>query len=299
MIGFGLATAVGVTLLFGTLPALRASRIKPVNALKGGEEPHAKRRLMYGLIAAQVAFCFVVLFVAGLFGTTFAKLAKVSTGFSSERVLLLDTVTQHDQPAVKWDQMAAALRSVPGVQTTAIEDWPMLSGTMHNDRISINGSGPSQVLTFFLAVSPGWLEAMRIPMLSGRDFRDSDSSPSVAIVNETFAKTYFNGANPVGSSFVTKRPDGVDVHYEIVGLVHDAIYRELREVMLPQAYIPIHRAVVTSNVSTTSLQTATPTPPLAAALRPMGNATIVVRTSNDDPTSLCRDAEASYGTSRS
>ena len=92
---------------------------------------------------------------------------------------------------------------------------------------------------------------MRIPMLSGRDFRDSDSSPSVAIVNETFAKTYFNGANPVGSSFVTKRPDGVDVHYEIVGLVHDAIYRELREVMLPQAYIPIHRAVVTSNVSTT------------------------------------------------
>ena len=154
VIGFGLATAVGVTLLFGTLPALRASRITPVNALKGGEEPHTKRRLMYGLIAAQVAFCFVVLFVAGLFGTTFAKLAKVSTGFSSERVLLLDTVTQHDQPAVKWDQMAAALRSVPGVQTTAIEDWPMLSGTMHNDRISINGSGPSQVLTFFLSGLP-------------------------------------------------------------------------------------------------------------------------------------------------
>ena len=107
-------------------------------------------------------------------------------------------------------------------------------------------------------------------MLGGRDFRDSDTSPSVAIVNETFAKTYFNGANPVGSSFVTKRPDGVDVRYEIVGLVHDAIYRELREVMLPQAYIPIHRAVVTPNVSTTSTQSATPAPPLTAALKAYG-----------------------------
>ena len=156
-------------------------------------------------------------------------------GFTAERVLLLDTITKHGEPPVKWDQMAEALRAVPGVQTTALEDWPLMSGTMHNDRISLNGAAPSEVLTFFLSVSPGWLDAMRIPMISGRDFRDSDTSPSVAIVNETFAKTYFNGANPVGRSFETRAPNGVNTSYEIVGLVRDAAYRSLREVMLPQA----------------------------------------------------------------
>ena len=116
VVGFGLVLAIAVTLLFGLIPALRASGVKPVSALKGGEEPHAKRRLMYLLIAAQVAFCFVVLFVAGLFATTFAKLTKLPVGFSAERVLLLDTVAQHAQPPVKWDQMAETLRAVSGVR---------------------------------------------------------------------------------------------------------------------------------------------------------------------------------------
>ncbi len=276
VVGFGLALAVSVTLLFGLAPALRASGVKPVSALKGGEEPHAKRRLMYGLIAAQVAFCFVVLFVAGLFATTFAKLTRQPVGFAAERVLLLDTVAQHAQPPVKWDQMAATLRAVPGVQAAVLEGWPLMSGTMHNDRISVNGSAPSEVFTFFLPVSPGWLEAMRIPMIGGRDFRDSDTKPGVAIVNETFAKQYFHGANPVGSSFETKGPDGVNAHYEIVGLVRDAAYRSLREAMLPQAYVPIHQAAVAPTTQPAA-------PAAAGALRPMGDATIMVRTSNDDP----------------
>jgi putative ABC transport system permease protein len=279
VVGFGLALAVGVTLLFGLIPALRASGVKPVSALKGGEEPHAKRRLMYALIAVQVAFCFVVLFVAGLFATTFAKLSKQPLGFSAERVLLLDTVAQHEQPAVKWDQMAATLRAVPGVQSAALEGWPLMSGTMHNDRISVNGSAPSEKLTFFLSVSPGWLNAMRIPLIGGRDFHDNDTKPGVAIVNEKFAKQYFNGANPVGSSFETRGPDGVNMHYEIVGLVHDVMYRDLREAILPQAYVPIHQTVA---VAATSAATKIPSAG-TDTLRPMSGATMVVRTSGDDP----------------
>src|SRR5579872_917490 len=108
--GFGLALAIGVTFLFGLAPALRASAVKPASALKGGEDPHSRRRLMHSLIALQVAFCFVVLFVAGLFVTTFERLSHQSTGFSSARLLTLDTVAQKPQAPVFWNQVAEHLR---------------------------------------------------------------------------------------------------------------------------------------------------------------------------------------------
>ena len=83
VVGFGMALALGVTVLFGLIPALRASGVKPVSALKGGEEPQRKRRGCIALIAVQVAFCFVVLFLAGLFATTEAKLTRQPLGFAA------------------------------------------------------------------------------------------------------------------------------------------------------------------------------------------------------------------------
>jgi len=239
---FGLALALGVALLFGLLPALRASGARPVDALKGISERSAKSRLMYGLIAAQVAFCFVVLFAAALFATTFENLAKQPTGFSADGILLLDTVAEQAQLPVKWEQMADRLRAVAGVRSVALEAWPLMSGTMHNERISVNNAPPSEILTFFLGVSPGWLETMKIPLKAGRDLGASDVHPSVAIVNEMFAKRYFDGANPVGKSFETRAPDGANKRFEIVGLAGDASYRSLREETLPQAYVPFHSA---------------------------------------------------------
>ncbi len=116
VLGFGLALTLGVTLLFGLAPALRASAVKPASALKGGEDPHSRRRLMHALIAVQAAFCFLVLFVAGLFVATFERLSNQPTGFSAERLLTLETVTRRPQPPVFWDQVAEHLRAVPGVE---------------------------------------------------------------------------------------------------------------------------------------------------------------------------------------
>ena len=78
---FALALTFAVTMLFGLAPALRASSIKPAIALKGGDDPHSRRRWMNALIAAQVAFCSFVLFVAGLFISTFQRMANQPTGF--------------------------------------------------------------------------------------------------------------------------------------------------------------------------------------------------------------------------
>jgi putative ABC transport system permease protein len=238
VLAFGVGLTLGVTFLFGLVPALRASAVKPAMALKGGEDPHSRRRLMHGLIATQAAFCFLVLFAGGLFMSTFERLSNQPTGFSSERLLALDIVAQHAQPPVFWSQMAEHVRTAPGVQKVALAAWPLMSGTMSNNRVSIRGAPPSDVLTFFLSVSPGWLDAMKIPFFDGRDFRPSDVHPSVAIVNATFARQYFGTEKPVGQSFETIAVSGARTRFEIVGLVGDASYRSIREAMLPVAYVP-------------------------------------------------------------
>jgi predicted permease len=235
VLGFGLALTVGVTFLFGLAPALRASAVKPASALKGGSDPHSRRRLMHALIAAQVAFCFLVLFVAGLFAATFDRLSRRPTGFSSERLLTLDTVTQRAEAPVFWDQAAEHLRTVPGVETVALAGWPLLGGGAWNGFVSVNGAPPGPVLAYFLSVSPGWIDAMKIPLIDGRDFRAGDTSPGVAIVSEAFARQYFNGESPIGKLFAKGRD-----RYQVVGLVRDAPYRSMREPMLPVAYVPFH-----------------------------------------------------------
>jgi hypothetical protein len=175
VLGFGFALTIAVALLFGLTPALRASAVKPASALKGGEDPHSRRRGMHALIAAQVAFCFLVLFVAGLFAVTFDRLSKQPTGFSAERILTLDAVAKPAQPPVFWNQVAEHLRTVPGVERVALAGWPLLSGNGWNDSVSIDGGPPSDDLAYFLKVSPGWTETMKIPFIDGRDFRANDA----------------------------------------------------------------------------------------------------------------------------
>lgn len=268
VLGFGLALTLGMTLLFGLAPALRASAVQPVSALKGGEDPHSRRRLMHALIAAQTAFCFLVLFVAGLFIATFERLSDQPTGFSSDRLLTLETVAQRPQPPVYWDQVAEHLRAVPGVETVALASSELLGRWSWNNFISVNGAPPNDVLAYFLSVSPGWTETMKIPSIDGRDFRPSDRNPGVAIVNETFAKEYFNGENPIGKSFEMLPVESPRFRSEIVGLVRDVRYRNLREPILPQAYFPFHSIDA------------------KGGLRAERNATFIVRTSGSNPLAL-------------
>src|SRR5580658_2902491 len=184
VLGFGLLLALLVTLLFGLVPALRASAVNPVSALKGGEDPHSKRRLMHALIAVQVAFCFLVLFVAGLFVTTFERLSRQSVGFSTDRLLVVDTVAKTPQPLEFWEQVADHVRSMQGVETVALTDSPLLGGNGWNNFISVNGAPPNGVLSYMRAVSPGWLDAMKIQLIDGRDFRPGDAHPGAALRSE-------------------------------------------------------------------------------------------------------------------
>ena len=269
VLGFGLALAAGVTFLFGLAPAMRASRVQPVSALKGGEDPHSRRRLMHALIAVQVAFCFVVHFVSGMFNATFEKLSHQPTGFSAERILNLETVTGRPQPAVFWEQVAEHLRTVGGVERVAMTGWPVMSGESAVSSVSIHGEPPGSVFSDIVFISPGWFETMRIPFIGGRDFRESDAAPAVAIVNEAFAKQFFNGENPVGKPFERVDAAGGRVRVQIVGFVRDARSRDnLRVPIRPTAYVPFHAADA------------------QGALRPIGRGTFVVKTAGSNPLAL-------------
>jgi len=266
VLGFGVLLIACVVLLFGLVPALRASSTKPVSALKG-EDSRARPALMHGMIAAQVAFCFLVLFVAGLFVATFERLSNKPTGFSAERLLLLDTVAHVPQPAAYWDQVEDDLRAMPGVERVSQAGWPLLEGNSWNDSISLNGGPPSVNLAYFLKVSPGFFETMRIPLLAGRDFRPGDGYPQAAIVNQTFAREFLHDANPVGRTFDKASDDGSRKRMQVIGVVADADYSSIRT-MLPVVFVPLHHPVG------------------ATGLQPMSEVTYIVRTRSRNPLSM-------------
>ncbi len=236
--GFAVLLTLVVAVLFGLMPAWRASAVKPVSALKGGEDPHARRRLMNVLVAVQVAFCFFVHFTAGLFVTTFDRLSHQPTGFASERLLILEAVVEAEQPTAHWDQVVDQLRSVRGVESVGLSVWPLMSGNGWINVVSINGPPREDIQPYLLRVSPGWLATMKIPMIGGRDFRVDDPYPGKAIVNESFAQAFFEGKNPVGKSFARPVDGKKPSQFEIVGYVRDARYRNMREAIRPTAYFP-------------------------------------------------------------
>lgn len=235
LFGFGLIVLVVVVL--GLLPALRASAVRPVAALKGGEDPNSPRRLLRGAIALQVAFCCLVLFLSSLFVASFQRLQNRPLGFSTDRLLLLETVAGKGQLPVVWNQTAEALRAVPGVDSVSIAGWPLLGRIRINSEISINGAPPSPTPAFFLNVSPGFLGTMKIPMIAGRDFRSGDTSPGAAIVNETFAKTYFPGQDPIGRTFERGADQPIN---KIVGVTADVPDHDLREPNRAAFYVPFN-----------------------------------------------------------
>ena len=263
---FTIALIAAVLLLLGLLPALRASAIQPVSALKRGEGRHSPHQVMRGAIALQVTFCFFVLLLSSLFVATFERLSLKPLGFSTYRLLLLDAVAQKGQPPATWDQTADALRNVPGVESSATSIWPLLQGVINNSFISVNGAAPGPSPAFFLNITPGWLETMQIPIRQGRDFRSEDTSPGEAIVSETFARTFFPGQDPIGKTF--KRAVDQGPVYRIVALVPDTPYSNLRDPMLAVAYTPFH--LVDEN----------------GLPRPISSGTFVVQTAAANPLAL-------------
>jgi hypothetical protein len=158
---------------------------------------------------------------------------------------------------------------MPGVEKVALTGWPLMSGESAVGNIAINNAPPSDVFSDFVTISPGWADLMRIPLLGGRDFRATDVNPAVAIVNQSFAKQYFNAEDPVGKWFDRVEPAGRRLHIQVVGFIRDARSRDrMRWPIRPTAYIPF------------------PLVDASGALPPVARGTFVVRTASPNPLAL-------------
>lgn len=240
VLAFVATLALTVTILCGLMPAWRASSVKPILALKGGKDPHSRGKLMNFLVAAQVAFCFLAHFGAGLFAATLDRLSNQPLGFEATGVLTLETrVKGRDGSWMDWDEVLNAVKRHPGVESAALGIWALLSGYGWNEGATVNGKRIHPT-PYHMGVSPGWFHAMRLSLAAGREFRPGERYPDVAILNESFVANAFGSENPLGK--------GIDIDTEhgprrvqIVGVVKDARYRDMREPIQPTIYVPFER----------------------------------------------------------
>jgi predicted permease len=253
---FAFTAGVGVItgLLFGVAPAFRGSALTPIDALRdhsrGVVSGGRRFNLGHALVALQVALSFVLVFGSTLFVRTLVGLTSQGMGFESERVLIATVDLRRTGVAEQgrgpiFLQVRDAVAGVPGIEAAAASFVTPVGQSSWGLRVLVPGvpGGDMGRSSLFNAVTPGYLRTLGTPLLAGRDFTPADAlnAPSVMIVNEAFAKKFFDGENPLGRTIAIERWSAdrqQDVLAEIVGLVADAKYRSLREEPQATMYAP-------------------------------------------------------------
>ena len=251
VLGFTVAVAVATGILFGLAPAWRSARIDPQVALKsngrGVVEGHTRFTIGKVLVVGQVALSLVLVAGAGLLLGSFRKLTTLDPGFQREGVLVAAVSLRNagysaDAYGPAQRDLLARFRALPGVQGAAASAITPISGSAWNDLIKVDGyreKDRHDALAYFNEVSDGFFATMGTPLLAGRDFNDGDhpASHPVAIVNEAVVRKFFHGASPLGRHYRTVTHDSLSPPVEIVGVVKDAKYRQLREETTPVIYL--------------------------------------------------------------
>jgi putative ABC transport system permease protein len=256
MFAFTALLAGATTLLFGALPAIRASSLEPTIALEvgSGRISEPRRWLAGGLVTGQVALSLLLLIGAGLFVRTLQNLRSLERGFRHEGMLVIDVdatravpqATGEDARRLNGDAMQAFNQQVfefaarqGGVRSATMAAVTPLLGGGITQNATVNGR-PVEGEVHFNLVGPRFFEVMATPLVHGREFTSADSDaeiPTVAIVNEAFARAHFAGADPVGQRVT----HGAGKELQIVGLVRDAVYESLRQTPPPTMYVPFNR----------------------------------------------------------
>ncbi len=283
MLGFVLAGAVLTPLLFGLLPALRSTRVSLSSAMRGSQSGEAGRSLRFHprkwIVGSQVALSLVLLVAAGLLLRSFVKLVTLDIGFDRNNVLLVQTDLRPakipvDRQAATYEEIESRLSALPGVLSVGCSMITPISGSLGvNNSVHTEWTKPSIVLkdsagwsesendskfwVYTDSISPGYLPTLRMRLLAGRNFTRADMGSShVAIVNQTFARLFFPGLNPVGRAYLEGAPTAQPV--EVVGLVEDSKYLSLREENHPTAFLTLNHLSELGDRDTLELRTAIP-----------------------------------------
>ena len=257
VLGWGLGAAVLASVFAGSLPALRAFRLDPMEVLKNagpkGTAGTGERRLLRGVTMAQTALTLALLVGAGLLIRTMMNIAKVPSGYNMGRILTMSVTDV--QSWTTWrsfhQQALERVASIPGVQYAAFAWGVPLTGNNWPATMEIEGQPPAvkesdKTALPMRAVTPDYFKLMGIALMDGREFRstDDDKAPNVAIVNEAFAKRFFPRGNVIGRKFWF---DGRDKPgREIVGEIANSRTDDLTEAASPEIYLPLWQATAFS-----------------------------------------------------
>lgn len=276
VLGFTAAVAILTAVLFGILPALGSTGVSLTSAMNGSRtiefDRPARFRSRKLIVASQVAVSLVLLVAAGLLLRSFAKLATVDLGFDPKNVLIVDCDLEMSKDLnfiktphpIHFDQIENRLRALPGVlsasrSTRTPAGMNYDEHAVHTEWSKAFTGAESQV--WANNVSPGYFETLRMQFLAGRDFNggDTSTSPMVAIIDQTAARRFFPGLDPVGKTFwldgVPSRP-GPPI--EVVGVVRDAMYASPWEEHRPTVFFPDTQAHDILGAGTFELHTAVP-----------------------------------------
>lgn len=276
---FTLAVSVGTGFLFGLAPALAATRPDVAPTLKDEagalSSAGAASWLRKGLVVIQVALSLLLLAAASLFLTTLHNLRTHNPGFDADHLLsfaIRPALNGYNrQSSIELiSQLTAKLQALPGVNEVTVAAEPLLADSASQSTMIVEGyqNTPDEDMNPLVnEVGPGFVHAMRIPLLQGRDFTEADhaTSPPVAIISETFAKMYFKGRNPIGLKIGFRREKNPNM--TIVGVIREVQQVDMRDERgRRQVYLPSGQARSIES-RTFYLRTALPLRTLSPAIR--------------------------------
>jgi len=247
---FAIAASLVTVLLFGLVPAWAATRAPAGAVLKeqAGQQSGGRgmARFRRSLATAQIAFSMVLLVVAGLFTRSLLNVTRVDLGLDAESVATFSVAPvlngyPPERSAELFRRIEEALAALPGVASVGSAMVGVVAGDSWGSNVSAQGfeaMPDTDTNARYNSVSAGYFRTLAIPLLSGRDFTPQDTAgrPKVAIVNESFAEKFGLGADAVGKRMAIGSGGELDI--EIIGLVRDAKYSDVKEEAPPQFFLP-------------------------------------------------------------
>lgn len=253
---FALGVSLVTGVLFGLYPALHSTRPDLVTVLKStAGQPSGARaasRFRSGLAISQVALSMALLVAAGLFVKSLYNVSKVDLGLKTDALVTFAISPELNgyspqQSIAFFQRVEDAIRALPGVTAVSASTVGLIGGSNSNSSLRVQGfeAGPDTNTTAsYSAIGPAFFGTLGIPLVGGREFTraDAEGKAKVAIVNEAFARKFNLGDHAVGTHMSTDRDSGQPLDIEIVGLVKDAKYSEVKDAIPPQFFTPYMQA---------------------------------------------------------
>jgi predicted permease len=249
---FAAVMSLATGIAFGLFPALHSTRPDLVTALRNNSGKlaggRAARRFRTSLATAQIALAMALLMSAGLFLKSLWNVSRVDLGVRVEKLVTFSVTPQqngYDSVRIRnlYERIEEELSAIPGVTAATSARVGLISGSSWNNSVKVEGfrggEGVDQQSSFN-AIGAGHFRAIGVQLLAGREFTWADDlgRPKVAIVNETFARKFGLGANPVGRRMAAGTADSIPLDIEIVGLVRDMKYARVKSDVPPVYFVP-------------------------------------------------------------